>query len=91
MRIFNLKGPQPQRGFSWVGAEQTSKLRKENLNGQTSWDELTDARVREEPHAFGRAQMTLTMCRSTLMLGRPVMWNIPTSGPLTLSCRASKR
>lgn len=46
MKISNPPGPNPQRGFSWVGAEQTSKLRKENLNGQTSWDELTDARVR---------------------------------------------
>ncbi|KND86888.1 Flavonol synthase/flavanone 3-hydroxylase [Tolypocladium ophioglossoides CBS 100239] len=44
MKISNARGPNPQRGFSWVGAEQTSKLRKENLIGQTSWDELTDAR-----------------------------------------------
>jgi len=45
MKISNPRGPNPQRGFSWVGAEQTSKLRPENLNGQKSWDELTDARV----------------------------------------------
>ncbi|GJN68088.1 gibberellin 20-oxidase [Purpureocillium lilacinum] len=44
MKISNPRGPNPQRGFSWVGAEQTSKLRPENLNGQKSWDELTDAR-----------------------------------------------
>ncbi|KYK57401.1 Major facilitator superfamily [Drechmeria coniospora] len=44
MGISNPRGPNPQRGFSWVGAEQTSKLRKENLEGQSSWDELMDAR-----------------------------------------------
>jgi hypothetical protein len=46
MQIGNPRGPWPQRGFSWVGAEQTSKLRRENLMGE-SWDELKDFRVRK--------------------------------------------
>ncbi|KAF1995393.1 putative gibberellin 20-oxidase [Amniculicola lignicola CBS 123094] len=44
MEIANPRGPWPQRGFSWVGAEQTSKLRMENLEKQDGWDELNDAR-----------------------------------------------
>ncbi|UNI16129.1 hypothetical protein JDV02_002596 [Purpureocillium takamizusanense] len=56
MRIANARGPEPQRGFSWVGAEQTSKLRKENLQGQESWDELTDAREHFDAGPPGDAQ-----------------------------------
>lgn len=51
MRIANEKGPWPQRGFSWAGAEQTSKLRKENLVGE-SWEDLKDARVGDRISAF---------------------------------------
>jgi len=47
MDIANPRGPWPQRGFSWAGAEQTSKLRRENLNGE-NWEELKDARVSGE-------------------------------------------
>ena len=42
--IANDAGPHPQRGWSSVGIEQTSKLRGENLNGG-SGDELIDDRV----------------------------------------------
>jgi len=46
LKIANVEGPHPQRGFSYVGAEQTSKLRPDNLSGsgQKTWDELRDAR-----------------------------------------------
>ncbi|KAI1869767.1 hypothetical protein JX265_001999 [Neoarthrinium moseri] len=44
MRVANVKGPTPQRGYSWVGAEQTSKLRKENTLGRSDVDKLNDAR-----------------------------------------------
>lgn len=44
--IANVEGPFPQRGWSYVGSEQTSKLRKDNLKGNATWDELRDARVR---------------------------------------------
>ncbi|KAI1108971.1 putative gibberellin 20-oxidase [Nemania sp. NC0429] len=38
-----IRGPHPQRGWSCVGSEQTSKLRKENaVNGNAN--DLTDAR-----------------------------------------------
>ncbi|KAF2420958.1 putative gibberellin 20-oxidase [Tothia fuscella] len=48
MKIANKKGPWPQRGFSWAGAGQTSKLMNENLVGE-SWDELKDARPNRWP------------------------------------------
>jgi isopenicillin N synthase-like dioxygenase len=51
-KVANVKGPVPQRGFSRTGEEQTSKLRKENLAGQESWDELRDARVSEIPNSI---------------------------------------
>ncbi|KAJ3553498.1 hypothetical protein NPX13_g10876 [Xylaria arbuscula] len=44
LKIANIAGPNPQRGFSIVGAEQTSTLWKENLKGRESWGALTDAR-----------------------------------------------
>jgi len=56
MKIANERGPWPQRGFSWAGAEQTSKLRKENLTGE-SWDELDDARVRGRIHCLKYMQL----------------------------------
>jgi isopenicillin N synthase-like dioxygenase len=43
-KIACVRGPHPQRGWSRVGSEQTSKLRKENIQGRNA-DELTDARV----------------------------------------------
>lgn len=51
-RIVNIRGPQPQRGWSWVGAEQTLKLRKENLKGGTG-EGLTDMRVSFRLRQFG--------------------------------------
>ncbi|GAP86469.1 putative gibberellin 2-oxidase [Rosellinia necatrix] len=44
LAIANAAGPNPQRGFSVVGVEQTSTLWKENLNGHKSWEALRDAR-----------------------------------------------
>ncbi|KAI1186304.1 oxidoreductase [Nemania serpens] len=41
--IVCIRGPHPQRGWSCVGSEQTSKLRKENTVNRNA-DELTDAR-----------------------------------------------
>ena len=42
--IVCVRGPHPQRGWSCVGSEQTSKLRKENIANRNP-DELTDERV----------------------------------------------
>lgn len=38
------RGPHPQRGWSCVGSEQTSKLRRENIAGRDDVDKLTDER-----------------------------------------------
>ena len=43
-KIVHEPSPNPQRGWSRKGAETTSKLRKDNLNGSTG-DELTDEKV----------------------------------------------
>jgi hypothetical protein len=45
MKIANAPGPKPQRGFSVVGVEQTSKLFAENFHGRQSLGALRDARV----------------------------------------------
>ncbi|KAI0907607.1 oxidoreductase [Ustulina deusta] len=42
--IVCICGPQPQEGWSSVGSEQTSKLRKENTVNRSA-DDLTDTRV----------------------------------------------
>lgn len=42
--IVCARGPHPQRGWSCVGSEQTSKLRKENIEGRDDVDKLTDER-----------------------------------------------
>jgi len=44
IKIGNEVGPHPQRGWSRVGVEHTSKLRAENLNGGIG-DDLTDEKV----------------------------------------------
>ncbi|KAH0563450.1 hypothetical protein GP486_001987 [Trichoglossum hirsutum] len=41
MKIANERNPDPQRGWSYVGAEKTSKLNKDDLNGSTP-DDLLD-------------------------------------------------
>lgn len=38
-RIVNVPGPHPQRGWSWAGSEQTSRLWEGNLNGELGKDE----------------------------------------------------
>ncbi|MCJ1356687.1 MAG: hypothetical protein MMC33_006682 [Icmadophila ericetorum] len=43
-KIANKSGTHPQRGWSGVGIEHTSKLRKENLSGGTGED-LTNEKV----------------------------------------------
>ncbi|KAI0151789.1 putative gibberellin 20-oxidase [Xylariaceae sp. FL1272] len=44
MKIANPPGPVPQRGYSAVGTEQTSRLFEGNLIGHKSWDGLRDVR-----------------------------------------------
>lgn len=44
-KIENIKGPHPQRGWSTVGAEQTGRLRKANLEGRDPNEDLIDERV----------------------------------------------
>jgi len=44
MEVANERTPEPQRGWSCVGAETTSKLRREGLSTLIS-DDLTDEKV----------------------------------------------
>ncbi|CAO2650496.1 Nn.00g017880.m01.CDS01 [Neocucurbitaria sp. VM-36] len=43
-KIANESGPKPQRGWSVLGSEQTSRLKRENWEGQSDPDALRDAR-----------------------------------------------
>ena len=45
LRIAHHPGPDPQRGFSSVGSENSSKLYREGLLGNQLAEELSDARV----------------------------------------------
>lgn len=46
--IVCIRSPHPQRGWSRVGSEQTSKLRKENIINRNA-SELMDERVSRIP------------------------------------------
>ncbi|KAI0866742.1 putative gibberellin 20-oxidase [Xylaria cubensis] len=58
LAIANIPGPNPQRGFSLVGVEQTSTLWKENLKGHKSWEALRDAREHFDAGPPGDEQFT---------------------------------
>lgn len=40
----NVPGPFPQRGWSCVGAEQTARVRKENLTND-DWEDMEDTKA----------------------------------------------
>lgn len=81
LNIANVVGPHPQRGFSYVGAEQTSKLRPDNLQGQTSWDELRDARVSILPHVENTGPGQLTISQEHFDAGPPGDEGYPNKWP----------
>lgn len=47
LRIAHQPGPDPQRGFSSVGSESSSKLYRQGLLKNQKTEELSDARVRK--------------------------------------------
>lgn len=86
--IANVKGPHPQRGFSVAGDEQTSKLRKVNLQGRSSYDGLTDLRVSLVATKEGKYAANVRASRSILMPGRDMTRSTQTSGQLRNSSLA---
>ena len=51
-RIAHLSGPDPQRGWSKAGEENSAKLYRKGVLNIQDTEELSDARVRATTHSY---------------------------------------